>query len=146
MSKRTLVTCALPYANGSVHLGHMVEHIQTDIWVRFLRSAGEDVLFLCADDTHGTPIELSAQKAGVTPEAFVARFHVEHQKDIGDFDVKFDFFHSTNSPENKHYALLFYGRLKAAGLIARRDVELAYDEKAGRFLPDRFVRGICPKC
>src|SRR4051812_40083961 len=128
MSQRTLVTCALPYANGSIHLGHMVEHIQTDIWVRFLRSCGEEVLFLCADDTHGTPIELAAAKLGLKPEDFVARFHVEHQKDFADFDVKFDWYHSTNSVENKHYAELIYGRLKDAGLIARRDVEQAYDE------------------
>ena len=146
MSQRTLVTCALPYANGSIHLGHMVEHIQTDIWVRFLRSCGEDVLFLCADDTHGTPIELNAAKLGLKPEDFVARFHVEHQKDLADFDVRFDTYHSTNSPENKHYAELIYGRLKDAGLIARRDVEQAYDEKEDRFLPDRFIRGTCPNC
>ena len=119
LSKRTLVTCALPYANGPIHLGHMVEHIQTDIWVRFLRSCGEDVLFLCADDTHGTPVELNAAKQGLTPEEFVARFHVEHQKDFADFDVKFDSFHSTNSPENKHYAELIYGRLKERTLGIR---------------------------
>ncbi len=146
MSKRTLVTCALPYANGPIHLGHMVEHIQTDIWVRFLRSCGEEVLFLCADDTHGTPIELNAAKAKVTPEEFVARFSVEHQKDFADFDVKFDAYHSTNSAENKHYVELIYGRLKDAGLIGRKDVEQAYDEKAQRFLPDRFIRGTCPNC
>ena len=146
MSLRTLVTCALPYANGPIHLGHMVEHIQTDIWVRFLRSCGEEVLFLCADDTHGTPIELNAAKMGMKPEDFVARFHVEHQQDFADFDVKFDYYHSTNSLENKHYAELIYGRLKDAGMIARRDVEQAYDQKADRFLPDRFIRGTCPNC
>src|SRR5690349_9745163 len=122
---KTLITCALPYANGPLHLGHMVEHIQTDAYVRFLRSCGEDVVFLCADDTHGTPIELSAQKAGKTPEEFVARFHEEHQKDLRDFDVVFDYFHSTNSAENKHFAELIYGRLKEAGLIGRKDVEQA---------------------
>jgi methionyl-tRNA synthetase len=146
LSKRTLVTCALPYANGPIHLGHMVEHIQTDIWVRFLRSCGEDVLFLCADDTHGTPVELNAAKQGLTPEEFVARFHVEHQKDFADFDVQFDSFHSTNSPENKHYAELIYGRLKEAGLIDRKEVAQAYDEEAQRFLPDRFILGTCPNC
>ncbi|MBX7099921.1 MAG: methionine--tRNA ligase [Myxococcaceae bacterium] len=142
----TLVTCALPYANGSIHLGHMVEHVQTDIHVRFLRSTGEQVLFLCADDTHGTPIELAAMKQGVTPEAFIARFHEEHQKDFRDFDVVFDAYHSTNSPENKHYAELIYGRLKDQGFIERRDVEQAFDPKANRFLPDRFIRGTCPNC
>src|SRR3954465_2076944 len=109
MSKRTLVTCALPYANGPIHLAHMVEHIQADIWVRFQRSCGEDVLFLCADDTHGTPIELNAAKQGMTCEEFVARFSVEHQRDFADFDVRFDQYHSTNSPENKHYAEYIYG-------------------------------------
>jgi methionyl-tRNA synthetase len=143
---KTLITCALPYANGPLHLGHMVEHIQTDAYVRFLRSCGEDVVFLCADDTHGTPIELSAQKAGKTPEEFVARFHEEHQKDLKDFDVVFDYFHSTNSPENKHFAELIYGRLNEAGLIGRKDVEQAFDPKANRFLPDRFIRGTCPNC
>ena len=142
----TLITCALPYANGPIHLGHMVEHIQTDIYVRFLRSCGEDVVFLCADDTHGTPIELNAQKQGVTPEAFIGQWHVEHQRDFSDFDVKFDTFHSTHSPENRQWAELIYNRLKDAGMIARRDVEQAFDPKANRFLPDRFIRGTCPNC
>ncbi len=144
--RKTLITSALAYANGSIHLGHMVEHIQTDIYVRFLRSCGEEVIALCASDTHGTPIELKARENGVTPEDWVARFHTEHQKDFADFDVKYDAFHSTNSPENRHYAELIYGRLKEAGLIERKDVEQAYDEKAQRFLPDRFIRGTCPNC
>jgi len=144
--RRTYITCALPYANGPIHLGHMVEHIQTDIYVRFLRSCGEDVTFTCADDTHGTPIELNAQKNGVTPEEFVARWDKEHQRDFADFDVKFDAWGSTNSPDNRRFAEDIYGKLKAAGTIARREIEQPYDEKAGRFLPDRFIRGTCPNC
>jgi methionyl-tRNA synthetase len=145
-ARKTFITCALPYANGPVHLGHMVEHVQTDIYVRFLRSCGEDVTFVCADDTHGTPIELNAQKQGLKPEEFIARWDKEHQEDFADFDVKFDAWGSTNSPENKHYAEDIYGKLKAAGTIARRDVEAPYDEKAGRFLADRFIKGTCPNC
>jgi methionyl-tRNA synthetase len=146
MAERTLVTSALPYANGSIHLGHAVEYIQTDIYVRFLRSCGQDVVYFCADDTHGTPIELNAAKHGVPPEQFVARFHDEHQRDFQGLDVRFDYFHSTNSPENRHYAELIYGRLKDAGDIDRRDIEQTYCEKDKRFLPDRFIRGTCPNC
>ncbi len=145
-SRRTYITCALPYANGPIHLGHMVEHIQTDIYVRFLRSCGEDVTFTCADDTHGTPIELNAQKNGVTPEEFIAKWDREHQRDFADFDVKFDAWGSTNSPDNRRYAEDIYGKLKAAGTIARREIEQPFDPKAGRFLPDRFIRGTCPNC
>ncbi len=146
MAHRTLVTCALPYANGPVHLGHMVEHVQTDIYVRALRSTGEDVTFLCADDTHGTPIELNARKQGVTPEEFVGRWFAEHQADFADFHVKFDHYSSTNSDENRQFAELIYLRAKEAGFIETRDVEQAYDEKAQRFLPDRFIKGTCPNC
>ncbi len=146
MIRPTLITCALPYANGPIHLGHMVEHVQTDIYVRFLRSCGEQVVFLCADDTHGTAIELSAEKAGVTPEQFIAGVSAQHQQDFKDFEVKFDFYHSTHSPENRFYAELIYGRLKEAGLFERKEVEQPYDPKAERFLPDRYVRGTCPNC
>ncbi|MCC6336461.1 MAG: methionine--tRNA ligase [Myxococcales bacterium] len=146
MTTRTLVTCALPYANGPVHLGHMVEHVQTDLYVRYLRSRGDDVVFLCADDTHGAPIELNALKQGVSPEEFVARWAGEHQKDFADFQISFDHYGSTNSPENRHYAELIYGRAKAAGSIVRKDVEQPYDEKSKRWLSDRFIRGTCPNC
>jgi methionyl-tRNA synthetase len=145
-NRRTFITCALPYANGPIHLGHMVEHIQTDIYVRFLRSCGEDVTFVCADDTHGTPIELNAQKSGVTPEEFIAKWDKEHQRDFLDFDVRFDAWGSTNSAENKRYAEVIYGKLKAAGTIKRRDIEAPYDPKANRFLADRFIKGTCPNC
>src|ERR1051325_536517 len=122
-SMNTLLSSALSYANGRLHLSHMVEFVQTAIYVRFLRSCGEDVTFLCADDTHGTPIELNAQKQGLKPEEFIARWDKEHQAAVADFDVKFDRWGSTNSPENRRYAEDIYGKLKAAGTIARRDVE-----------------------
>ncbi len=146
MAERILVTSALPYANGPIHLGHMVEYVQTDIYVRFQRSCGKDVVYFCADDTHGTPIELNAAKHGLKPEEFIARFYEAHQADFREFGVQFDYFHSTNSPENKHYAELIYGRLKEHGDIEKRDVEQAYCEKDKRFLPDRFIKGTCPNC
>lgn len=146
MAERILVTSALPYANGPIHIGHVVEYVQTDIYVRFLRSCGKDVVYFCADDTHGTPIEINAAKQGLKPEQFVARFQEEHQRDFQDFDIRTDYFHSTNSPENKHYAELIYGRLKDAGDIDRRDIEQTFCEKDQRFLPDRFIKGTCPNC
>jgi len=146
MSKLTLITCALPYANGPLHLGHMVEHIQADIFVRFLRSMGHEVLFLCADDTHGTPIELKALEEGQAPEVFVQRFFEEHQKDFAEFDISHDAFGSTHSPENQFWSNEIYERLKKKELIVRRDIEQAYDAHASRFLPDRFVKGTCPRC
>ncbi|MFY0530469.1 methionine--tRNA ligase [Archangium gephyra] len=146
MAERILVTSALPYANGPIHLGHMVEYVQTDIYVRFQRSCGKDVVYFCADDTHGTPIELNAAKHGLKPEEFIARFYEAHQADFREFGVQFDYFHSTNSPENKHYAELIYGRLKEHGDIEKRDVEQAYCETDKRFLPDRFIKGTCPNC
>jgi methionyl-tRNA synthetase len=146
MARKTLITSALPYANGPLHLGHMVEYVQTDIYVRFLRSCGEDVVYLCADDTHGTPIELNAAKQGLSPEAFIQGFFEQHQADLKDFDVGLDYFGSTNAPENRQYAELIYERLKAAGDIDRREIEQTYCEKDKRFLPDRFIRGTCPNC
>jgi methionyl-tRNA synthetase len=143
---KILVTSALPYANGPIHLGHMVEAVQTDIWVRFLRSCGEDAIHLCADDTHGTPIELSAAKAGITPEEQIAAVHEGHIRDFKDFDIQHDFYGSTHSPENRHYAELIYSRLKEKGNIERRQIEQAFCEKDQRFLPDRFIRGTCPNC
>src|SRR5205823_7759710 len=143
---KTLITSALPYANGPLHLGHLLEYVQTDIYVRFLKSCGEEVTYVCADDTHGTPIELAARKAGVTPEQHVQRFFEEHQRDFREFDVQFDCYWSTNSPENKKYSTEIYERLKAAGDIDRREVEQFYCEVDKRFLPDRFVRGTCPNC
>jgi methionyl-tRNA synthetase len=145
MSK-TVLTCALPYANGPIHLGHVVEHVLADVHVRYLRSAGDDVVFLCADDTHGAPIELNAIKQGVTPEQFVAKWAVEHLADIEGFQISFDHFGSTNSAENKHFAELIYGRAKDAGSIVRKEVEQPWDDKSKRWLSDRFIRGTCPNC
>jgi methionyl-tRNA synthetase len=144
--KRFLITSALPYANGPIHLGHMTEYVQTDIYVRYLRSAGHTVTFVCADDTHGTPVELAAAKQGVTPEAFIAQVWADHRRDLFDFGISLDVFHTTNSPENRHYSELIYGRLKDAGDILRRPVRQTYCEVDRRFLPDRFVRGTCPNC
>ncbi len=146
MPRKTLVTSALPYANGPLHLGHVVEYVQTDILVRFLRSTGREVLYVCADDTHGTPIELSAAREGIPPEEYVATFWEQHRRDFADLDIALDAFYTTHSPENRAYADLIYGRLKDAGDIARRSVEQTYCEVDRRFLPDRFVRGTCPNC
>lgn len=146
MAERLLITSALPYANGPLHVGHMVEYVQTDIYVRFLRSCGTNVIYLCADDTHGTPIEVNAQKQGLPPEQFVEEFFRQHQKDFADFDVEFDCFSSTNSAENKKYSELIYERLKASGEIERREIEQYYCPKDRRFLPDRFILGTCPNC
>ena len=146
MSRKVLVTSALPYANGPLHLGHAVEYVQTDILVRFLKSSGRDVLYVCADDTHGTPIELSAARLGIPPETYVASFWEQHRRDFADLGISLDAFYTTHSPENRAYAELIYGRLKDAGDIARRSVEQTYCEVDLRFLPDRFVRGTCPNC
>ncbi|MDC0708593.1 methionine--tRNA ligase [Stigmatella sp. ncwal1] len=146
MAEKILVTSALPYANGPIHIGHVVEYVQTDIYVRFLRSCGKNVVYFCADDTHGTPIELNAAKQGLKPEEFVARCYELHRKDFEDFDISVDYFHSTHSPENRAYSELIYGRLKEKGDIERRDIEQTYCEKDKRFLPDRFIKGTCPNC
>jgi methionyl-tRNA synthetase len=146
MAEKILITSALPYANGPIHIGHAVEYVQTDIYVRFLRSCGKDVVYFCADDTHGTPIELNAAKQGLKPEEFVARFYDQHKKDFQDLDIGVDYFHSTHSPENRHYAELIYGRLKEKGDIERRDIEQTYCDNDKRFLPDRFIKGTCPNC
>jgi methionyl-tRNA synthetase len=144
--KRILVTSALPYANGSIHIGHLVEYIQTDVLVRALRLAGEDVIFCCADDTHGTAIEINAKKKGITPEKFIDDCYKEHTRDFESYHIKFDSYYSTNSPENKHYSEEIFNALKAKGHIYTKDIELTYCEKCKRFLPDRYVKGKCPKC
>ncbi|MFM4942700.1 methionine--tRNA ligase [Aeromonas bivalvium] len=141
-----LVTCALPYANGSIHLGHMLEHIQADIWVRYQRMRGHQVHFICADDAHGTPIMLKAQQMGVTPEAMIAAVSQEHQTDFAGFNISFDNYHSTHSDENRELAELIYGRLKAGGFIKGRTITQLFDPEKSMFLPDRFVKGTCPKC
>ena len=146
MPRKILVTNALPYANGDIHLGHLVGYIQADIWVRFQRMRGHTVHFVCADDTHGAPIMLRAEKEGITPEALIARAHGEHLRDFTDFGVAFDNYHSTHSPENRAYAEDIYAHLKAANLIETRSIEQFYDPAKEMFLPDRFIKGECPKC
>ncbi len=146
MPRKILVTNALPYANGDIHLGHLVGYIQADIWVRYQRMRGNTVHYVCADDTHGTPIMLRAEKEGVTPEALIARVHGEHLRDFTDFGVAFDNYHSTHSPENRWYAEDIYGKLQAAKLIDTRSIEQYYDPVKEMFLPDRFIKGECPKC
>jgi methionyl-tRNA synthetase len=146
MTRRILVTSALPYANGPIHIGHLVEYIQTDIWVRFQKLAGNRCVYVCADDTHGTAIMISAKKAGVSEEAFIARMNEEHQRDFAGFQIQFDNYGSTNSPENRELCGQFWKSLRAAGLIVEKDVSQLYDPVAGTFLADRFVKGTCPKC
>lgn len=146
MSRRILVTCALPYANGSIHLGHLVEYIYADIWVRYLRMRGEDAIYICADDTHGTPIDIRARKEGISPKELIDRCYDEHVRDFSDFGIKFDKYHSTHSEENRKWSTRVYEAAKAKGLIARRTVEQMYCEHDTMFLPDRFVRGTCPRC
>jgi methionyl-tRNA synthetase len=146
MPRNILVTNALPYANGDIHLGHLVGYIQADVWVRFQRMRGNTVHYVCADDTHGTPVMLRAEKEGITPEQLIDRVHGEHLRDFTGFSVAFDNYHSTHSPENRAYAEDFYGKLKAAGFIDTRAIEQYYDPKREMFLPDRFIKGECPKC
>lgn len=144
--KKIVVTSALPYANGSLHIGHMVEYIQTDIFVRFLKLTGEDAVYCCADDTHGTPIQIKADQMKIKPEEIIDKYHKEHQKDFKDFQIKFDSYYTTNSPENKKYAEFIFSKLKENGDIYTKEITQTYCEKCKRFLPDRYVRGECPKC
>jgi len=144
--RKILVTSALPYANGSIHLGHLVEYIQTDIWVRFQKMQGHQCTYVCADDTHGTPIMLRAQKEGITAEQLIAQSRQEHTADFADFDIAFDHYHSTHSDENRVLSERIYQRLHAAGHIVQKDITQAYDPEKGLFLPDRFIKGECPKC
>lgn len=145
-ARRILVTSALPYANGPIHIGHLVEYIQTDIWVRFQKMRGHECHYVCADDAHGTPIMLRAEQEGISPDALVERVSHEHQADFADFAVQFDNYHSTHSPENEEISSLIYNRLKDKGYIARRAIMQAFDPEKEMFLPDRFLRGTCPKC
>jgi len=146
MPRKILVTSALPYANGSLHLGHIIEAVQTDIWVRFQRMQGHDCIYVCAEDSHGTPVMIKAQAEGVTPEQLITAMAAEHQADYRGFLIGHDHFHSTHSPENQAITNDLYGKLQAAGHITTRSVRQAYDEKAGMFLPDRYVKGECPVC
>ena len=145
-TRRILVTSALPNANGSIHLGHLMEHIQTDVWVRFQRSRGHQCIYVCADDTHGTAIMLKADEQGIDPEVLIADVKAEHEQDFKDFLISHDNYYSTHSPENKEYALLIYNRLKDSGQIAIRSVNQLYDPDKDMFLADRFIVGTCPRC
>ncbi len=144
--RKILVTSALPYANGPIHLGHLVEYIQTDIWVRFQKMQGHECWFVCADDAHGTPIMLRAEADGVTPLELIERMHAEHTRDFANFGVAFDNFHSTHTEENRVLSEEIFRRLDAAGHIARRTIKQLYDPERRMFLPDRFVKGNCPNC
>ena len=146
MPRNALVTNALPYANGPLHLGHLVGYVQADIWVRARRMAGDTVHYVCADDTHGTPIMLAAEKAGVTPEAFIAEIQAGHERDFAAFGVAFDHYDSTNSVRNRALTEAIYAALDANGHIGHRSVQQFYDPAKGMFLPDRYVKGICPNC
>ncbi|NDH40555.1 MAG: methionine--tRNA ligase, partial [Gammaproteobacteria bacterium] len=144
--RKILVTSALPYANAPLHLGHMLEQAQTDIWVRFQRSRGHDCRYVCADDAHGTAIMLSAEAAGRTPEEHIAAIQAQHEQDSAGFLIEFDHYHSTHSPENRSWSETIFKRLEANGHIAEREITQAYDPEKGMFLADRFIKGTCPKC
>jgi len=146
MKRRLLVTAALPYANGPIHIGHMLEFVQTDIWVRFQRARGHQVVFAWADDAHGTPIMLNAEKRGMTPEALIEHYGIEHRRDFDDFGIAYDNFSSTHSDSNRELVEQIWERLNAGGHVVSRSIEQFYDADKGMFLPDRFIRGTCPKC
>lgn len=145
-TRKILVTSALPYANGPIHLGHLVEYIQTDIWARFQRMRGNECFYVCADDAHGTPIMLHAEQEGVTPEELIETISIQHQADFASFNIEFDNYYSTHSPENKQLAEQIYLAARDAGHIEKRTIKQAYDPEAGLFLPDRFIKGECPRC
>ncbi|MCK4888248.1 MAG: methionine--tRNA ligase [Planctomycetes bacterium] len=146
MSRKIVVTSALPYSNGPIHIGHLVEYLQTDIWVRFQKICGNQCFYFCADDTHGTPIMISARDKNIEPEKLIDQVHKEHKADFDNFFIEFDNYYSTHSPENKQFSQEIYKRLKQAGSIVKKNIEQTYCENCNMFLPDRFVRGICPKC
>ncbi|MDR2693198.1 MAG: methionine--tRNA ligase [Chitinispirillales bacterium] len=144
--RRILVTSALPYANGDIHLGHLLEAVQTDIYVRYHRLRGDDVLYVCADDTHGTPIEISALRQGITPEELIDKARKSHVSDYAVYDISFDIYYTTNSEENRHYAEQIYESLRRNGLVTEKEIDQYYCEHDKRFLPDRFIVGTCPRC
>lgn len=146
MARKIIVTSALPYANGPIHIGHLVEYIQTDIWVRFQKMCGNTCLYFCADDTHGTPVMISAKKQSITPEELIDRVHKEHLRDFNGFDIEFDNYYTTHSPENREFSELIFKRLQEGGSIEKRTIEQAFCEKCNMFLPDRFIKGKCPRC
>src|ERR1043165_292767 len=146
MPRQILVTSALPYANGPIHIGHLVEYLQTDIWVRFQKLRGHRVIYICADDTHGTAIMIRARQEGRSEEQLIRDVSLAHQQDFGDFGVEFDHYGSTNSDSNRVLCAEFWRALRGAGLVVERDVTQLFDPQAGVFLADRFVKGTCPRC
>ena len=146
MPRKIIVTSALPYANGPIHMGHLVEYLQTDIWVRFQKMCGNQCLYFCADDTHGTPVMISARAAGITPEQLIERMYIEHKADFDSFFIECDNYYTTHSPENKHFSELIFNSLNEAGSIVKRNVQQAYCENCRMSLPDRYIRGTCPRC
>ena len=141
-----LVTSALPYANGPIHLGHLVEYIQTDIWARFQRLCGHQAYYVCAEDTHGTPIMLKARSEGIEPEVLIEKIGEEHRQDFADFSIAFDNYYTTHSDENRYFAEHIFSQLQSNGHIVQRTITQAYDPVEEMFLPDRFIRGTCPRC
>ncbi len=146
MTRKILVTSALPYANGPIHLGHLVEYIQTDIWVRFQKLQGHECWYVCADDAHGTPIMLKAREKGITPEALIEQVGEEHRRDFAGFEIGFDNYYTTHSAENRHFSELIYTRLRDGGWIDQQTITQAFDAREGMFLPDRYIKGCCPRC
>ena len=144
--KRIIATCALPYANGGIHLGHMLEHIQADIWVRFQRMVGNEIFFVCASDAHGTPIMIKAESMGIKPEEMVEKYRNEHIDIFKKFNISYDNYYTTHSPENKKFSEEIYLKLKENNLIESKIIQQLFDEKKQMFLPDRYVKGTCPKC
>lgn len=145
-TRRILVTSALPYANGPLHLGHLLEQVQTDIWVRFQKSRGHDCVYVCADDAHGTAIMLTAEKLGISAQEQIDRIKQDHEKDSAGFLIGFDNFHTTHSDETRYWSETIYARLKANGHIAEREITQAFDPEKNLFLADRFIKGSCPRC
>ena len=145
-NRKILVTSALPYANGPIHIGHLVEYLQTDIWCRFQRMVGNTCVYACADDAHGTPIMLRSRAEGVEPQKLIDRMWESHTRDFRDFLIEFDSYHTTHSPENRFFAEHIYKELNKGGHITRKTIRQAYDEEAEMFLPDRFIKGTCPVC
>lgn len=146
MTRKLVVTSALPYANGPIHIGHLVEYLQTDIWVRFQKAMGHECHYFCADDTHGTPVMIRAKSEGITPEALIDRVHDEHYRDFCGFDIAFDNYYSTHSEENRQFSEMIYNRALQAGSIVQKEIEQAYDEQEKMWLPDRYIKGTCPRC
>ncbi|MHC4929654.1 MAG: class I tRNA ligase family protein, partial [Planctomycetota bacterium] len=146
MTRKMLVTSALPYANAPIHIGHLVEYFQTDIWVRFQKAMGHECYYFCADDTHGTPIMIRAKSEGITPEELINRVQEEHVHDFAGFGIEFDNFYTTHSEENRQFSEMIYHRAHQRGSIIKKEIEQSYDEQEKMWLPDRYIKGTCPRC